>query len=641
MKNYKKVNLEDLRSITKQEFESAVRICQTISNIEKDRCSYVQKYNLDTDIFLPQANWAQDDIRTLPNPIYELYRTVLASEYETINNLRLYTQPFTGYHLNNLLSEESSINPQCSYVNLYNTVVKYLPSEIIVRPPKMLGEIGWDVNGNIVNHDVYVYQERMNCLYESGIVNWLNEKAKKFSCSNIVEIGGGFGGLAHHIKNAVPKTNYFICDLPESLLFSALYLKLTQPQYTLTIYDGSNKSDILENNGGFKLIPNHMFSEFVESTTIDLAINTLSLSEMSEKQVRYYAKSLRAMLNRKGVFFEQNTDNRHIDGLNYCKDYLFEEFPFSETLVVKSVPSLTQGVVDIWSNQPLSSIINKSFKPNIRSDINQSQMILNVRRIFFINLKRILGSQLYVQIRDVWRSLRYQNKEIERLYESQKSAESDGYIQWICQILGGWLCPGHGNIAAFDYGLKNMPENGAVIEIGSFLGLSTNIIAYLTAKHNRNNQFFSCDPWLFEGTEKPIGGYFDASTKEYRDYAKKVFQMNLETFSAERKPYAIESLSNEFFELWHSGATAKDVFDRTVKLGGDISFAYIDGAHTYEAAKADFLGVHRHLLSGGFILFDDSGDDSPFECRKVISEVLTNPSYELISKSPNYFFRKK
>ncbi|MEE3717381.1 class I SAM-dependent methyltransferase [Tumidithrix elongata RA019] len=240
----------------------------------------------------------------------------------------------------------------------------------------------------------------------------------------------------------------------------------------------------------------------------------------------------------------------------------------------------------------------------------------------------------------IHRSKHQQNDELKGFHESKQSIESDEYIQWICQILGGWLSAGHGNIAAFDYAIKQMPENGAVIEIGSFLGLSTNIIAYLTIKHDRKNPFFSCDPWLFECTEEPIGGYFDASRKEYRDYAKKVFEMNLELFSGNRKPYAIEDLSGNFLENWHAKSTAQDVFGRSIEFGGSISFAYIDGAHTYEAAKEDFLGIDRYLLPGGFVLFDDSADDSPFDCKKVVAEVIANPAYELVCKTPNYFFRK-
>ena len=186
-----------------------------------------------------------------------------------------------------------------------------------------------------------------------------------------------------------------------------------------------------------------------------------------------------------------------------------------------------------------------------------------------------------------------------------------------------------------------MPAGGAVVEIGSFLGLSTNIIAYLVMKYRRDNPFFAADPWAFEGTEKSIGSYFDAGSEAYRQYAKKVFMMNTELFSEKSKPFAIEHYSERFFELWHGGSTTEDVFGRSVTLGGPISFAYIDGAHSYEAAKGDFLCVDEHLLPGGFILFDDSFDGSPFQgVTRVAQEVRNGRRYEIALNLPNYFFRK-
>jgi len=64
---------------------------------------------------------------------------------------------------------------------------------------------------------------------------------------------------------------------------------------------------------------------------------------------------------------------------------------------------------------------------------------------------------------------------------------SDEYIDWLCYILGGFLT--RGNIRGFVYAIRHMPSGGAIVEIGSFLGLSTNIIAYLAIKYQRDNQF--------------------------------------------------------------------------------------------------------------------------------------------------------
>jgi len=228
-----------------------------------------------------------------------------------------------------------------------------------------------------------------------------------------------------------------------------------------------------------------------------------------------------------------------------------------------------------------------------------------------------------------------------RLFDQCRDVHGDAYIQWLCRVVGGWLAPNDGNLRAFDYAVRSMPPEGAMIEIGSFVGLSTNILAYLALKHGRDNPFFSCDPWIFEGAEEPIGGYFDAGSPAYRRYAKDVFRLNVELFSESRKPYAMEASSAQFWELWRLGAARRDVFGREVTLGGPISFAYIDGAHTYEASRSDFLGVDRHLLPGGFLLFDDSDDGGCFpDVTRVAREVAQQPSYEVVFKTPHYFFRK-
>jgi hypothetical protein len=102
----------------------------------------------------------------------------------------------------------------------------------------------------------------------------------------------------------------------------------------------------------------------------------------------------------------------------------------------------------------------------------------------------------------------------------------------------------------------------------------------------------------------------------------------------------VEATSDRFFALWAAGADAEDVFGRTARLGGAISFAYVDGAHTYEAARSDFANVDRHLVPGGYLLLDDTADGGPFESRRVIGDVTRHGSYELVFKTPHYFFRK-
>ena len=73
----------------------------------------------------------------------------------------------------------------------------------------------------------------------------------------------------------------------------------------------------------------------------------------------------------------------------------------------------------------------------------------------------------------------------------------------------------------------------------------------------------------------------------------------------------------------------------------EISFAYIDGNHQYEFAKRDFENVDKILISGGFILFDDSADYTNWGSKKVAQEAAKSGKYEVVRKNPHYFLRKK
>jgi hypothetical protein len=217
---------------------------------------------------------------------------------------------------------------------------------------------------------------------------------------------------------------------------------------------------------------------------------------------------------------------------------------------------------------------------------------------------------------------------------------ADEYISWLLSVHGGFLAPG--NVRAFEHAVRNMPDGGAIVEIGSFLGLSTNLLVYLAIKHKRPHPVFSCDPWAFEAVEKPIGGFFDAAGPAFREYARAVFILNATTFSGGRKPFTIEARSDRFLDLWTRGGEAKDVFGRTARLGGPVSFAYLDGAHAHDIVKADMAGLDRHLMPGGFVLLDDSADGAGFDgVTRVARELKRDPGYELVFKTPNYFLRKR
>jgi hypothetical protein len=216
----------------------------------------------------------------------------------------------------------------------------------------------------------------------------------------------------------------------------------------------------------------------------------------------------------------------------------------------------------------------------------------------------------------------------------------DGYPVWLFFANAGMV--DRGNLYCIDYAIKNLPDNSPIIEIGSFAGLSTNLISYYKYINKKNNTLIACDKWEFEGAipgnriaDSPI------TYDDYKDFVKETFLRNVRMFSRFDMPYAIEKSSDEFFDSWRKGERIVDVFGKTTQLGGPVSFCYIDGDHSYEYAKRDFLNCDDFIVPGGFILFDDSADGSGWEVCKVVEEIKASDRYDLIAQNPHYFFQKK
>jgi hypothetical protein len=214
---------------------------------------------------------------------------------------------------------------------------------------------------------------------------------------------------------------------------------------------------------------------------------------------------------------------------------------------------------------------------------------------------------------------------------------SNEYTELLTGVNAGYL--ERGNLYCFDYAVRNLPGEFPLVEIGSFCGLSTNLLTYYKAVHGAKNRLVNCDKWKWGDT----GNVGDSSFTydEYLAFVRESYVRNVRTFSRSDLPYTIEEFSADFFARWRGGEEATDVFGRAIRLGGPISFCYIDGNHAYEYAKRDFEDADEFLVPGGFILFDDSADGTHWDVARVRDEVIASGRYEVAAKNPNYLFRKK
>lgn len=161
-------------------------------------------------------------------------------------------------------------------------------------------------------------------------------------------------------------------------------------------------------------------------------------------------------------------------------------------------------------------------------------------------------------------------------------------------------------------------DNSILCEIGSFCGRSTVSIA--SALKERGAGILYAIDW-HQGSRGMPG--FDAG--EYPSTYEE-FMNNLEKFAVKERIRIINGKSE----------------DSVTAVPERLHFLWIDGAHDYDAVKADFDHYARKITKGGYLLFHDAcwtDYRGPFEV--IEKEVLDNPDYTLYACIGNTMvFRK-
>lgn len=367
-------------ALSREEHRYCVSLVNTLQALYDDAPDYLTRKGLDPGIFLPQGEWA-----SIIPPAGLKFKTA----YNDINYLRLHA-PFAGYHLAALdrldsggkfpkAEAEAFVTKLWSEgvpddiaeqqkkrfdltARLQHVIPEYLdhirnvPSRYIVQTPRMFGEIGLDINGVLVHTDVMLCQSRINGMYCSGILEKIEQDIKARGRARILEIGAGYGALAYALQRIFDdRLEYIAVDLPSSLWYSAIYL---------SILAGGEDCHLLKSDETppehFRnlFISNHLLDRALPALgTIDVAINTMSFSEMSAGQIRYYGNAIKQLIGRDGLLFEENAapHAHHVDN----KAIFAEIFPYrvkvsSDTVTTKN------WCQDVWANRYLGTIFDRS-----------------------------------------------------------------------------------------------------------------------------------------------------------------------------------------------------------------------------------------------------------------------------------------
>lgn len=145
----------------------------------------------------------------------------------------------------------------------------------------------------------------------------------------------------------------------------------------------------------------------------------------------------------------------------------------------------------------------------------------------------------------------------------------------------GWMSPGQG-ATLFD-SASNCPEGGRIVEIGSFRGRSTIVLA--TAA-DPSVEIVAIDPHA--GNDRgpqEIDGYVDEAADDHA-----VFTANLAAAGVADRVRHVREFSDAALEV----------------VEGPVDVLYVDGAHRYRPALADIRAWGDRVQDGGTMLIHDS-----------------------------------
>jgi putative sugar O-methyltransferase len=116
----------------------------------------------------------------------------------------------------------------------------------------------------------------------------------------VLEIGGGYGGLARILKLLSPQAEYTIIDLPESLRFSRLFLQENFPGAHVASGDTAPRSS---SRGGFdfRFVPAEQIGT-LRGESFDVVINTCSFGEMTQETVDAYLHFVQAEIDARHLY---------------------------------------------------------------------------------------------------------------------------------------------------------------------------------------------------------------------------------------------------------------------------------------------------------------------------------------------------
>lgn len=348
------VGLETRTAPTPEDMARVAKILATVEAWRASRAEYARAAGPRAEAFVPTA---EQQAAFDPG-----YAALVSSGMAGVAQLRLLTEGISGSSIGALLNAyEKSINtgeplaPDDGAKRLA-FVRRHFPEELIAEPPLRFGEMGWLSDGHFLSADAYKPVERLVLLEGSGVLDRLRARAESGERVRVLELGAGYGSLAHLLTQAIPNSQYLIADWPEALAFSSTYLALSHPNATLAFADADRPTALLTTESNFGFLPYHMLPAWVNAgVTVDLVICAPDALAWSEVQVRAFCKLIRRLIGKQGILFEQSPPE--VNQMASMNTIVRQFIPHSHMFGVRALPDHLLGMPYLWANTEIGDLI--------------------------------------------------------------------------------------------------------------------------------------------------------------------------------------------------------------------------------------------------------------------------------------------
>ena len=184
--------------------------------------------------------------------------------------------------------------------------------------------------------------------------------------------------------------------------------------------------------------------------------------------------------------------------------------------------------------------------------------------------------------------------------------------QPVADDVEGWLTDGQA--AVLREAAEHCPERGTIVEIGSFRGRSTIVLA---AAAPISASIVAIDPHAGNDRgPREIDGYEAAADDDHQ-----IFHANLRAAGVDNRVRHVRAFSGEAHDL----------------VDGAIDVLYIDGAHRYRPARTDISSWGRRVGPGGVLLIHDSFS-SVGVTLAIVRELVWGTTFRYVGRSRSLAF---